>query len=77
MGCAGADQSHERGHTQKKTDLDRLVRPARDQPGAGRVERRAKHARLGLERPRLRDVVHVLKGRARVIVPQGERAIVA
>ena len=61
----------------KKTDLDRLVRPARDQPRPGHVKRRAKHARLCLERPRLRDVVHVLKRRARVIIPKRERAIIA
>ena len=60
-----------------RTDLDRLVRPTRNQPRPRHVKRRAKHARLGFERPRLRDVVHVLKRRARVVIPQRERPIVA
>ena len=60
-----------------RTDLDRLVCPTRNQPRPRHVKRRAKHARLGFERPRLRDVVHVLKRRARVVIPQCERPIVA
>ena len=57
--------------------LDGLVRPTRDQPRPRHVERRAEHARLGLERARLRHVVHVLERGARVPVPERERAVVA
>ena len=58
------------------TYLDRLVRPARNEPCTGHIKRGAKHARFSFERPRLWYVVHVLKRRAGVIIPERERSVI-
>jgi hypothetical protein len=63
-------------HSEQKTHLDSLIRPARTEPRPRHIKRRAEDTRFGLERPGLWDVFHVLEGGAGVVVPEGEGAVV-
>ena len=58
------------------THLDRLIRPTRNQPRPCLVKCRAEHARLGLQRTRLRDILQILEWHSRPVIPKREGTIV-
>ena len=59
------------------TNLDRLVSSASNETSAGLVKGGAENASLGIERARLRNILHMLEGNASLVVPPSDRSIIS